>query len=152
MAYDNAALVRRIFNEVWSQGKLSVIDELIAANGISHDPIVGELRGAEPLKAQVREYRNAFPDLHFAVEELVASGETVVARWTGTGTHKGPMLGAPATGKSAAIGGISIYKFENGKCIEHWTQWDTLKFLQTLGLVPPLGQRPATFEQPEARH
>jgi len=149
MAYDNAALVRRYFDEVWTKGNLAVADELIAVGGVSYDPIAGELKGSESIKGQVREYRSAFPDLRVVIDDLVVAGDKAVARWTATGTHKGTMMGVAPTGKTFIIEGISCERISNGKIVEHRAQWDTLKFLQNLGLVPLLSK--GAVRQPEAR-
>jgi steroid delta-isomerase-like uncharacterized protein len=151
MAYDNAAIVRRFFDEVWSKGNLGVVDELVSANCVSHDPVSGDLKGCDSIKAQVEEYRRAFPDLQFTIDDLLVSGEKVVVRWTATGTHKGPIMGVAATGKLFSIEGITCERMANGKSVEHWAQWDTMKFLQILGIVPALGKAASRPEVREAR-
>jgi steroid delta-isomerase-like uncharacterized protein len=152
MAYDNTTIIRRIFNEVWSQGNLSAADELIAEDHVGSDPIVGEVKGLQAFKAWVRDNRGAFPDLQFVINDLIVSGDKVVVRWTATGTHKGPFMGVPPTGKFASVEGITFSRMANGKSIEQRTQWDTLRLLQTLGLVPSISTRPAPSPQPEVRH
>jgi steroid delta-isomerase-like uncharacterized protein len=139
MAYDNAALVRRLFDEVWSKGNLNVADELLASGCTLHDPIMGDTKGPDSLKAQVKEYRSAYPDLRFVIDDLIVSADKVFVRWTGTGTHKGPIMGVPPTGKTYAIEGMTSARLANGKILESYSQWDTVKFLQNLGVMPPLG-------------
>lgn len=81
-------------------------------------------------------YRNAFPDLRVTVEEQVAHGNTVVTRWTTTGTHRGDLWGVPPTGKSFTITGVTIDRFVEGKIAESKESWDALGMLQQLGILP----------------
>ena len=80
-------------------------------------------------------YRGAFPDSHVTFEELIASGDTVVGRWTATGTHTGQLPGVAPTSKRIAIGGITIYRIAEGKIVEAWEQLDMLGMWQQLGVV-----------------
>src|SRR3954447_12141858 len=90
-------LARRFFQEVWNDGDEAAIDRYIAADALGNNATFGS--GREAFRAQWRQWRAAFPDLHFAVEEIVADGNTVVTRWTLTGTQVGAFMGVPATGK-----------------------------------------------------
>src|SRR2546425_8235583 len=99
-AEENKAIARRINDEVWTGGRLEVIDELIAADFVT--TVVGapeQIRGVQGFREFVLMYRTAFPDLRISVDEQIAEGDTVVTRWTGTGTHEGELMGMPATGK-----------------------------------------------------
>ena len=75
-------------------------------------------------KKRVTLYRNAFPDIRFTVEDLIAEGETVVARWSCRGTHKGELNGIAPTNKQFHITGVSIARFTNGKMFEGYVNWD----------------------------
>jgi len=134
------AMDRRVYEEVWNEGSLDVIDELVAANYIDHDPNpTSTLEGLEGLKHSITMYRTAFPDVHFTVEDQIAEGDTVVTRWTARGTHQGPLMGIPPTGKQAMVTGISITRVASGKVVESWTNFDALGLLQQLGAVPSMG-------------
>jgi len=132
---------RRFYQEVWSQGKLDVLDELMAATFDDHDEPnpTDALEGLEHAKYTIMEYRSAFPDIHFTVEDQIAEGEMVVTRWTARGTHTGEFRGIPPTGKGAMTTGISITRVVSGKFVEGWTIYDVLGLLQQLGVVPPQG-------------
>ena len=114
----NRALVRRVFEEVWNQGKLEVADEIYAADYVLRNPGVAEVRGIEALKELVTAYRAAFPDLRYTVEDLIAEGDKVAARWKVEGTHRGEMMGIPPTGKQAAVTGMSMVRIVGGKMVE----------------------------------
>ena len=137
---ENKAIARRAFEEVWSQGKLDVIDEIYATDFIYQAP-TGEIRGLEGFKQLVTMYRNAFPDLQFTIDDIFAEGNRAVVRWTFRGTHKGqsPGFGIPRTGKQISFSGVSIYHMVGGKIVEEWSTMDTLGMLKQLGVTPPVG-------------
>ena len=134
---ENKAIVRRVNDEVWSEGHLDVIDELIADDFVA--TIVGapeEIRGPQGFREFVVMYRKAFPDLRLTVDEQFAEGETVVTRWTATGTNEGELMGMPPTGKQATTAGININRVSGGKLVEGWGLFDQLGLLQQIGAVP----------------
>jgi steroid delta-isomerase-like uncharacterized protein len=141
MSEGNKNTVRRLFEEVWNKGDLQVTDDLFTPNYSHHDsstPDVG--RGPESEKKRATLYRTAFPDLRMTVEDIIAEGETVVARWSCRGTHKGDLNGIAPTGKHVNLTGISIARFTNGKMSEGFVNWDALSLMQQLGVVPELGK------------
>jgi steroid delta-isomerase-like uncharacterized protein len=140
MSEQNKALERRFAEEVWNQGNLAVLDELLAPQFVEYTAPPGLPPGPAGLKAFVQMYRAAFPDAHLTIEDLLADGDKVVSRWTGTGTHLGPLFGIPATGKKMSVEGIGIHRYSEGKIIESWNVFDQLSMLQQLGVIPPPGQ------------
>jgi steroid delta-isomerase-like uncharacterized protein len=141
MSEQNKTSVRRLFEEVWNKGYVPVADELFAPTYTHHDnstPDAGRGPGGE--KNRVTLYRNAFPDIRFTIEDIIAEGETVVARWSCRGTHKGDLSGIAPTGKQFNITGVSIARFTNGKMSEGFVNWDALGLMQQLGVVPELGK------------
>jgi len=133
----NKALVHRFFEEF----NLAVVDELVVPDYIHHDPgLPPDLqRGREAYKQIVTMFRTGFPDLKVTVEDLVAEGEKVVARWTWRGTNQGEFQGIPPTGKQVTGSGISIHRIAGGKIAEAWVNFDTLGMLQQLGVIPAMG-------------
>jgi steroid delta-isomerase-like uncharacterized protein len=134
---ENKAIIRRVNDEVWSEGHLDVIDELIADDFVA--TVVGapeQIRGPQGFREFVVMYRTAFPDLRITVDEQVAEGETIVTRWTATGTNEGELMGIPATGKQATTAGININRISGGKLVEGWGLFDQLGLLQQIGAVP----------------
>ncbi len=134
----NKAITRRLFEEILNKGNLALVDELFSSNYVLHTP-TGPIHGVEGYKQFVNMYLSAFPDLQFTIEDLIADQDKVVARWTGTGTHQGSLIGIPPTGKRATVTGISINRFENGKFFEGWLDFDALGMLQQLGVIPAMG-------------
>ncbi len=132
-AEENKALLRRYIEEVWNQGKLDVIDEILAADYILHFP-AGDIRGPEGYKQFVIMYRTAFPDIQFTVDDQIAEGDKVVTRFTITGTHKGEFMGIPPTGVQVTVTGIVFDRNAGGKILEGWANNDALGMLQQLGM------------------
>jgi steroid delta-isomerase-like uncharacterized protein len=136
-AEENRAAVRRFFEEAFNRGKLEVLDELIAADAVTHDPASPQYTGGpESAKGFVSMYRSAFPDLRFEIEDMISERDLVATRWTASGTHEGDLPDLPATGRRSTVTGITIDRFEGGKIVESWTNWDTLGMLQQLGAIP----------------
>jgi steroid delta-isomerase-like uncharacterized protein len=134
---ENKAISRRFFEEMVNAKQLGVADEIFATDHTYHDPsspMIGP--GQAGMKQLIDMYIAAYPDLHHAVEDQIAAGDTVVTRWTGTGTHQGDLLGIPPTGKAVKVMGIWIHRLADGKIVESWNVWDTLGMLQQLGVVP----------------
>ncbi len=130
---NNKATIREFFELVWNQRDEAAIDRFIAEDAGGNDPDFG--MGREGFKRQWRKWQEAFPDLHFAVEEIVAEGDTVVARWTLTGTHSGPFLGIPAPGKTIRVGGMSMDHLQDGVLVSGFDGWDSLGLRQQLGAI-----------------
>lgn len=141
MSEQNKHMIRRAIEEVYSQGNLDLIDELVSPDFIAHSPSE-ELHGPDGVKQSVMELRTAFPDLHVTIEDQVAEGDRVVTRWTATGTHTGPFRGIPPTGNRGKIAGIEIDRIVDGKAVECWSNTDDLGMLQQLGVVPAPAQVP----------
>src|SRR5512138_3150548 len=91
----NKTITRRFLEEVFSKGKLDLVNELIATNHIDSGPssLPNLPKGPEGVRQLVTFYRNAFPDTSFKVDEQVAEGNLVATRWTAHGTQKGEMVG-----------------------------------------------------------
>jgi steroid delta-isomerase-like uncharacterized protein len=83
----------------------------------------------------------AFPDLDRKVDDLVAEGDRVVARWSATGTQTGPFMGMPPSGKVATNSGITIFRISGGRIVEEWSESDMLGLLQQVGALPSPGDQ-----------
>ena len=136
MSDQNKAISRRVFEEIISQGNLSLVDEIFASNYVDHDPANPDVSGPDGFKLLVSKYRSAFPDLRLTVNDVVAEGDKVVARWTWSGTHEGDLEGVPPTGKKMGGEEITISRLSGGKVEEDWANWDALDLMRQLGVVP----------------
>jgi steroid delta-isomerase-like uncharacterized protein len=129
-------LSRRIFEEIWNYRNLAVIDELFAPEYVHHDPQSSEVvEGIEGYRRFVQRYLTAFPDIHIVIHDEIATGSTVVTRWTASGTHNGDLPGIPRTGRSISVSGITIACTRNGKIVESWNNWDALGMMRQLGAL-----------------
>ena len=137
MSEANKHVIKRLFEELWNQGNLSVADQLFTPNYTHHDPATPDFgRGPESERKRANLYRGAFPDVRLTIENIISEGDTVMARWSCHATHKGELGGIPATGKRIDLTGISVVRLSAGKIAEGWVQWDALGMMQQLGVVP----------------
>jgi steroid delta-isomerase-like uncharacterized protein len=136
---DAETLVRRDPEEIWSAGRVDLIDELYHEDFVLHDPSSPESdAGREEYHEYVETYRRAFPDAEYTVDTIVADEDTVMLRYTADGTHDGELLGIEPTGKRVTVSGMEEYRVEDGAIVEMWTNYDSLGLFQQLGVVPPL--------------
>ena len=127
-AEENKAVVRREQEELWNHtGDLDAAEELFAA---------GE---AEAAKQQAADFRRGFPDVVSTIEDLIAEGDKVVARWRSRATHRGDYMGILPSSKEVEFTGISFYRIEGGKIAESWTVEDQLGLMRQIGAIPELG-------------
>lgn len=135
---ENKSRTRRFMEEVFNKGNMKVMDELLAPNFVEHNPFPGQGPGAEGVKRVFTELRQAFPDLHVVVDDLIAEGDKVVMRSTMTGTHKGTWMNTPPTGKQIKVEAVDIVRMSGGKATDHWGVTDALTMMQQLGLIPKM--------------
>ena len=131
---DNKTLVRRAFDAL-NQQNWAAFYELVAPDMVLHE-VSTTMQGLEAYQQFLSMYYAAFPDLHFLVEDLIAEGDRVVARYTGRGTHQGELMGIPPTGKPVSVTNILITRIANEKAVEQWLNFDALGMLQQLGVIP----------------
>ncbi len=136
----NKASFRRAYEELFNQGNLSLVEELVAPDFLNHAAPPGSNRGPESMRQLIRMLRTAFPDLHFTIEELVAEGDTVAGRVIMSGTHQGTFQGMPPTGRSFRQAQMHFVRFRDGKGVEHRAVRDDLGLMQQLGVIPTPGQ------------
>jgi predicted ester cyclase len=130
---------RRVVEEAYSQGDLKVLDDVFAPGFVEHQagivpPTVDGVKGS------IAFLRAAFQDLRLSLEEIVASGDKTWARITARGSHQGPFMGVPPTGKPFAITVLDVCRFENGKVVEHWGVADQLALMAQIGALPKPAQ------------
>jgi predicted ester cyclase len=138
MSEENKAIVRRGIEEIWNKKTPALIDEIFATSCVLHNPD-GVLHGPSGFRQIYSTYVTAFPDLHFTIEDIVAEGDKVVTCYTARGTHQGDLRGIAPTGKQVTVMGMVIDRFAGGKLVESRAVWDTLSFMQQLGVVSTSG-------------
>jgi steroid delta-isomerase-like uncharacterized protein len=135
MSDQNEALVRRFFEEFCNGRRAELADELIAPDYVAHGPQAPPAEGPDEVRERVGLYQKSL-DGHWEVEEIMSAGDRVVARWTGSGTHRSELMGIEPTGRPISVDAISIFRIADGKIAEEWTVWDALGLLQQVGAVP----------------
>ena len=118
---ENKSIVRRFFEEGPSKGDLSAADELLAPNFALHVPLPSA-PGIQGMNDVITACRAAFEHLNVTVEDMIAEGDRVAARFKAHGIHKGAFMGLPPTNKSIAMTGIEIFRIENDKIAELWAR------------------------------
>ncbi len=129
----NIAVARRFVEEVLGQGDFATLNALAAPDCADH----ADATGPAALVHFLVSWRAAFPDLALTVEELVAESDCVAARWTLCGTHCGPFLGQPPTGRRVTVAGTERYRLADGQIVERWVTVDTDGLLRQLGAPAP---------------
>jgi steroid delta-isomerase-like uncharacterized protein len=130
MSEENKAIVRRLVEQVFNQGDLALLDELVAPTYVLHDRHLPEVTNREGFKHRVALVRTAFPDHQMRLEELEEDEDRVVARWVVRGTHRGPFLGIAPAGKRVVFRGVTVVRLAGGKVEEVWQGWDPQGLLQ----------------------
>jgi predicted ester cyclase len=129
-------LSRRVADEVWTAGKLDVIDELFASDYHGWTPTDGEIRGPKGFRELVERYRSAFSGTTMTADHLVAELDWVTMMWTARGTHTGELMGIAPTGREVTVTGIEVSRVAGGKFAQGRGSFDALGLLQQLGAVP----------------
>ena len=133
---ENARTIRRIYDELWNARNLGLAEELIAEDATNYDTgLVPMPFGPEEMIGTVQMVTAAFPDNRHEVEEVITEADTVVLRCTLTGTHEGPFMGIPPTGRKIEVNEIHIYRLEDGKAVEHRAGRDDLGAMRQLGVI-----------------
>ena len=129
--------MRRLIEEVWNGSDFEVLAEVQSPEFESHDSMSwagGNVGGREAAIRGIANYRSAFPDLHFVIEDQIGEGDRVVTRWTGPGPRGSPA--GNATGRKAHVTGVFIHRLEGGRIREAWSEWDILGLMKQLGMIP----------------
>jgi steroid delta-isomerase-like uncharacterized protein len=129
----NKAVYRRFIQEVFNEGRLDMLEQLLSPSYIYQDAPPGTPPNAEGIKQVVANARTAFPDLKVAIEDLVGEGDKVCARLTTSGTHKGVFFDIPPTGKTISMKGMTMIHFIDGRMVASWVLNDVMGLMNQLG-------------------
>ena len=138
---ENKAIVRRFFEELLSTDNFAVADELLSPDFrfyFAGGPVATDL---ESYREFLVARRTAFPDRRFVVEDMIAEGDKVSARFTMHGTHKGELQGIAPSGREVKMTGIDMIRLEEGKMVEDRVEVDQLGMMRQLGVIA--AQQPA---------
>jgi steroid delta-isomerase-like uncharacterized protein len=135
MSASDEAVVRRFYEQMCNERKNDLAPELFTADHEMHDPQVPTPTGPAGMAQIVSVYQQGV-DGHWGIEDIFSAGDRVVVRWVGSGTHVAEVNGIPPTGNRIRVDAITIHRMRDGKIAETWEVWDTLTFLQQVGVVP----------------
>ena len=137
MSEQNKELARRFYDEVLNTGDVERVSDLCTEDVVDHEAPPEWPAGIEGVKAFVRTFRAAFPDLRVTIEDMLADGDRVAARVRMTGTHQGDFMGVPASGSRVEFETIDIIRIADGKAAEHWGVTDNMALMQQIGAIAP---------------
>jgi steroid delta-isomerase-like uncharacterized protein len=132
----NIVIVRKFFEVGPSKGDIVAADVLLHPEFSLHTPLPTPGPGIEAMNNVITTCRGAFHDLHVTVDDIMAEGDKVTARFTARGVHKGEFMGLPSTGKGITMTGIEIFRVKDGKIAELWGEANLMGLMQQLGLLP----------------
>lgn len=135
MSANDEAVVRRFYEQLCNERKNELAADLFTSDHQMHDPQVPTADGPDGMAQTVSVYQEGV-DGHWNIEDIFSTGDKVAVRWTGSGTHVGEVNGIAPTGKAISVDAITIHRMSSGKIAETWEVWDTLGFLQQIGVVP----------------
>jgi predicted ester cyclase len=134
----NKHVVRRLYEEVFGQGRLELADQLVHPECRDlHDP--QDRRGPARVKEVAMMLRSAFPDQRWEIERLVAEADHVAMYCTWTGTHEGAFMGISPTRRRATVPHMYLFRLDAGQVIEYAAVRDDLGMMRQLGLIPVRG-------------
>lgn len=132
----NKAVVDRLTRAI-NEGNLDLLDELVAADFVGHNPLLPEdIQGPEGLKGFFGAFRAAMPDIHHPNWTLIGDGDLVAIHLPFEGTFSNELMGIPPNGEKVAVWMANIWRLADGKVVEWWFNTDTLGLMQQLGAIP----------------
>jgi len=132
----NISIVRKFFEVGPSKGDLAAADVLLHPEFSLHTPLPTPGPGIEAMNNVITTCRAAFHGLQVTVDDIMAEGDRVTARFTARGIHKGEFMGLHPTGKAITMTGIEIFRIKEGKIAELWGEANLMGLMQQLGILP----------------
>lgn len=129
-------LTRQAFDQVWNEGNLDILDDLMQDDDVFHVASWGEVRGPDGFRDFVSAFRSAFPDFRITIEDQIAEGDQVATRWTWRGTHRGEFRGVEPTNERVTVTGITMGRVSDEKRGESWIEADVFGLYRQLGAIP----------------
>jgi predicted ester cyclase len=127
------SVVRRFVEEIFAQGQIDAIDELVAPEFVSH---TFGTNGSEELKAATARVHGSLTDIEFTIDDLVAEKDLVTVRLTSSATPLGEFMGVQAAGRRYTVLEMHIFRLAEGEIVEHWHAHDALGIMRQVGALP----------------
>jgi len=132
----NIAIVRKFFDVGPSKGDIAAADVLLHSEFTLHTPLPTPGPGIEEMNNVITTCRAAFHGLNVTINDIMADGNKVIARFTARGTHNGEFMGVPPTGKAIILTAIEIFRVKDGRIVELWGEVNMMGLMQQLGMLP----------------
>jgi steroid delta-isomerase-like uncharacterized protein len=129
-------------DDIWNRKRPAAIFETLGADSVGHTD-QGDVLGPEPFAEFQAHFLGGVPDLRFIIEDSIAEGDHVVIRWIAEGTHIGPLMGVPASGRPIRVFGMSWLRYQDGRIVEGWDSWSRGSLMQQIAGEAPAGPGPA---------
>lgn len=134
--HHNRKLIQRYFNEVWNEGNVDALDEILTPDYINHSPgLPNPAPGPSGLKPIVLAMRKAISVLHYEILDLVVADDKAMAYVRMTGVHTGELFGVPAAGRQIDVHQMQIEWIRDRRIWQHWRLTDDLTFLRQIGQI-----------------
>ncbi len=137
MLDQNKNLIHRYYTDLWNRWDDAAVDEIIAPGVEFRGSLGVTVSGRDGFRGYVARVRAAFPDFHNQIDELLAEGDTVAARLTYSGTHRGELYGAAPTGKRVEYGGTAFFRISDGQITSGLVYGHTIGLLRQIGAAVP---------------
>jgi predicted ester cyclase len=132
----NKATIRRMAEQIYQARRLDLLEEFFSEQVIGHNAGMPSLTGLVALQASIARSLEVYPDFRLRIDDLIAEGDQVAARWSSQGTHQGELFGVAATGKRITQQGAAVYRLVDARIAELWFYPGDLDLLQQLGVIP----------------
>lgn len=138
MSEELSLKVQKIYKEVYNEGNLDALDDLIDVNYLRHQPPMKNVEGLAAYKAFISEVRGAYTNFNMVLDEIITAANKTVVRLTLTGKNTGkiPTIRTPPTGREIAMPACVVSTWDNGKIVEEWVYNDYLGLTYQFGVMP----------------
>jgi steroid delta-isomerase-like uncharacterized protein len=136
MSVEEQSAVVNEWIEAWNKQDLAAARELLTHDYVRHDANLPEVSGRHNAVDFVSSVWSSFPDLHLDLEQSIVQDQNVAVRLTVRGTHLGPFLGIPATGRHIRVEVIETYRLTEGRIAEQWVILNVMGLMQQLEVLP----------------
>jgi predicted ester cyclase len=146
----NKELVRRLYEQGFNAGDLDLVDRLVSADVVTHNPIILDApTGPDSIRGGIEMLRQSFPDLHVEVLDLIAEGDRVAAFLRMSGTNTADYRRGGATNRRGSMRAFFVWRVADGRLVESWGVADRFELLQQLGIIPSDDELAAKMPEPE---
>lgn len=125
-------LVHAFYADIWNDGDLSRIDDLLAKDLIFRGSLGPEMRGRDSFRDYVAMVRGALADYRCDIEDLVCEGERAFARMLFSGRHVAEFMGFPATGRTVEWSGAALFTCADARIVSLWVLGDVHGLIRLL--------------------